>query len=119
MIMYRIALLYTYIQNKKKSKPTTCPICDTAILDDKQESIYCEGKCKAWLHRKCTGMSKLVFSTFRNSDNSFECLYCVFCKYKQEVEDLKIQVSSLTTELATRKNLHNLLQPVKLNQTPP
>ena len=44
-----------------------------------------------------------VFSTFRNSDDSFECLYCVLCKYKQEVEDLKIQVSFLTTELATRK----------------
>ena len=94
------------LKTRKSQNPlATCPICDTAILDDKQESIYCEGKCKAWLHRKCTGMSKSVFSTFRNSDNSFECLYCVLYKYiyKQEVEDLKIQVSSLTTELATQK----------------
>ena len=88
---------------RKKSRSSTCPVCDLIIHDDKQQSIYCEGKCQAWFHRKCTGMSKQVFSDFRSSDESFLCIYCVLGTYKREIDNLKQQVSSLTTELTTLK----------------
>ena len=91
-------------KSKKKPKPSTCSICETTIHDDKHQSIYCEGKCQAWFHRKCTGMSEQVFRDYRNSDEPFLCLYCVLFKYKQEIVNLKQQVSSLTTELSTLKN---------------
>ena len=47
---------------KKEPKQIKCSICDALIVDDKDEAILYEGKCQAWLHRHCTGMSKQMFS---------------------------------------------------------
>ena len=46
-------------------------------------------------------MSEQVFRDYRDSDEPFLCLYCVLCKYKQEIVNLKQQV---TIDLSTLKN---------------
>ena len=74
--------------NKKKVKLIKCSICDTVIIDNKDEAILCEGKCQAWLHRHCTGKSKQMFNLLAKSDEPFHCLYCILCDYKCEVEKL-------------------------------
>ena len=65
---------------KKKSKKTMCSVCDLVIVEDKDDAIFSEGKCQAWLHKHCTGMSKQRFGMLTKSDDPFVCLYCgVLC----------------------------------------
>ena len=39
----------------KKPKKHTCPICLDEINDNTQ---FCEGNCKSWIHRGCSGLLK-------------------------------------------------------------
>ena len=38
-----------------------CPICEEVIRDKSrihagEDAIFCEGSCRAWIHRKCAGL---------------------------------------------------------------
>ncbi len=39
-----------------------CAVCVKPIYDDKEDSIFCEGVCKDWIHRTCAGLSNLLSS---------------------------------------------------------
>ena len=68
-----------------EEEPAICPICDTAIqenaAEDTQssgdEAVFCEGKCEAWFHRKCAGLSKTAFIMASESEMSL-LLYVLF-----------------------------------------
>ena len=42
-------------------QPVTCGVCKNKIVDGKDEALYCEGRCQSWMHRYCTGVSKIQF----------------------------------------------------------
>ena len=44
-----------------------------------------------------------MFGMLTKSDDPFVCLYCVLCNYKVEIENLKKQVNSLSSDLAVLK----------------
>ena len=49
----------------KENEPTVCPVCCLTTVENNddvigEDAIYCESDCKAWIHRKCIGMSKMI-----------------------------------------------------------
>ena len=60
-----------------------CPICCVAIIDGKEEAIFCEGNCHAWLHRRCAGVSTSYFKSLSSNSAKFLCSYCS-CQVQQE-----------------------------------
>ena len=70
--------LTTKNTSKSSIKTIICPICEEAVVDpssknDGHDSIFCEGACKAWLHRGCAGMSKTVFEKVCDTDDPLFC----------------------------------------------
>ena len=70
-------------QCMKKSKINiTCPICDENIKEATKyrkgdDSIYCEGYCDAWIHRRCAGLSAVNFNMLSEAeDQTFFCIHC-------------------------------------------
>lgn len=103
---------------KKGSKGQfTCPICEDNILDQVgskpgEDSIFCDGTCATWLHRRCAGLNKEAFKTICKSINPFYCPHCKLGKQDEELQSLREsvaelsrQVASITGELASLKNL--------------
>lgn len=69
--------------NGKRGKKDTClcPICDEEIVEATakrrgDESIECEGRCAAWLHRRCAGLSKAALMEASESEDPFFCPNC-------------------------------------------
>ena len=79
-------------------------ICEKDIIHEKDDSIFCEGTCQAWLHRCCAGISKQVFTILSKSGSNdlYFCSYSV-AQYKKEIHSLWEQVSSLSKELSSLK----------------
>ena len=93
-------------QDKKKSKNShvvSCSICEQDIIDDRDDSVFCEGICQTWLHRRCAGLSKQVFAILSKSKDPYMCSFCSLSKYKEEITGLRNQITSLTNELASLK----------------
>jgi len=68
----------TATKNSKKKGECLCPICLEKIAKPTktkggQDSIYFEGECDAWLHRRCAGLSKSIFITLEKSSDPFFC----------------------------------------------
>ena len=97
-------------KRKKENQPTTCLICDETIKEatddvDGDDAVYCEGDCRAWLHRKCVYMSKQFYDKISVSDDPYHCPNCASAKQSQEISVLKQQVEDLTKEIACIKAL--------------
>ena len=106
-------------QEKRSKRNTTCPICEDTIKEPSkhkkgEDSIYCEGYCDAWIHRRCAGLSSTNFKTLREAgdDQTFFCLYCELQAHKAEIENL---ISSFT-EL--QKQLFDLKRKLEAIQAP-
>ena len=71
-------------QEQAQVNSTMCSVCDQAIMDGEpgQESIFCEGECLSWIHRRCVALSKGAFQLATESDDPFLCHYCV--SHKQD-----------------------------------
>ena len=66
---------------KKKGDVFICPICTEAIIEQTktrkgQDAVFCEGLCKGWLHRRCAGLSTILFNELVNSKVPFCCPHC-------------------------------------------
>ena len=56
-----------------------CVCCDTAVVDDEQDSIECFA-CKNWAHKKCAGLSDEVFHTLcdpKQANIHWVCQHCL------------------------------------------
>ena len=82
----------------KKPKQHTWPICLDEINDDTQDSIFCEGNCKSWIHRGCGGLSKPGL-TLAMKISSWNCSSCRLVLQSSEISELKKSVAALSEEL--------------------
>lgn len=87
-------------------EPSVCPVCEELVKepsddgkDPGDEALFCEGKCEAWYHRKCVGLSKCAYSRASESDIPFYCLFCLQLHYNNIISDLKLQISTLTSKV--------------------
>jgi hypothetical protein len=102
--------------HRKTAKSVTCPICEDVIKDKSgqeigEDSILCEGKCSTWLHRRCAGLSKVVFTCLITKKEAFLCPHCrldstinEMKEIKESVASLQDQISELKQQLAREKN---------------
>ena len=105
------ASIPTSLSSNKKPKESscTCPICEDAILDSSskrrgQESIFCEGECNTWLHRRCAGLSRVSFKSLAASSVPFYCPQCRISKLVVEVASLQATVAQLSSDLSVVKS---------------
>ena len=76
--------LNTPLHGKKKSKENelqVCIICELNIQEDTnqtegKDALFCEGDCQAWVHRKCVGMSKKMYTAWAEADDLYVCHNC-------------------------------------------
>lgn len=106
-------------KGQKDKEKTVCPVCDEHIVDATdgklgQESIFCDGACQAWLHRKCAGLSKSTFSELSKSIKPYQCPHCKVNVLESEVSSLKDLVKNLSSDLSMVTNeLTSLKEQVK------
>ena len=65
-------------RSEEDTESCVCGVCGVAVQEDPptgEESIFCEGNCQAWLHRKCAGLSSAAFAAI-SSSYPFTCLVC-------------------------------------------
>ena len=109
---------YARARQKRASKGSViCPICEDPIVDPSSQdaghdSIFCEGGCKAWLHRGCAGLSKAAFEEVCKSQDTFLCRYCRGVSQEVEILSLKASLSSLSDELACVRSLVSSLNDI-------
>jgi len=65
------------------------------------ESIFCEGYCDAWIHRRCAGLSAANFKVLSEAgeNQTFFCMYCELQAHKSEIENLMSSITELQTQL--------------------
>jgi len=88
------------IRVKKSKRNTTCPICDENIKDATKyrkgdDSIYCEGYCDAWIHRRCAGLSAVNFNMLSEAEDQTFCIHCKLEAHKAEIENLMSSITEL------------------------
>ena len=66
------------------NEPAVCPVSDIIIQEPTEDNqsagdkaVFCEGKCEAWFHCKCAGLSKTAFLIASESESLFYCMYCL------------------------------------------
>lgn len=92
-------------KGQKDKDKILCPVCDEYIVDTTdgkpgQDSIFCDGTCQAWLHRKCAGLSKSTFSELSKSIKPYQCSHCKLNVLESEVSSLKDLVKNLSSHLS-------------------
>ena len=80
-------------------------MCNEIIVDQVgskpgDDSIYCDGNCSSWLHRRCAGLTKSAFDTISKSDNPFHCPHCKISLHEEEIKSLKNLVMNLSSHLS-------------------
>ena len=94
-------------KNKAKSRTNvfSCSICDETIKEPSgkaqgEDSIFCDGQCKAWLHRRCAGLSIARFQAVSDSKDPFYCPACRLQSNETEIASLKADIGILAKQLA-------------------
>lgn len=78
-----------------------CPVCDEKIIDvatksqKVQDSIFCDGDCLSWLHRRCGELSKKRFLSMSKSQDPFCCPLCWLSNMEGKVADLMKEIQLL------------------------
>ena len=80
-------------------------IIESSDDTDGDDAFFCEGDCKAWLHRKCVCLSKKLYDKLSIFDDPFYCSHFIIAKQSQEISVLRNQVDDLTKEIAGMKAL--------------
>ena len=107
-------------KKKGKSKETDsavyCAICEEIIIDQNeqepgQDSIYCEGKCDAWVHRHCAGLTVSAFRASKTSSEPFHCLHCKLDSQANELASLRSIVCALQAEVSELRDRGSSVPP--------
>ena len=88
----------------KPAIPSICPVCEEGIIDatasrSGQDSIFCEGLCSSWLHRKCAGLSKQAFLVVSQPSVKFICPRCRLDHNEKELGKLKDKIVELEAKI--------------------
>ena len=89
-----------------RGKPSTsqdeiCSLCCRAIVEGKDEALFCEGEqsCNRWMHRYCAGVSvEHYYTVYESLDQSplpFNCSLCVQRKQAAQIDELKSTIAVL------------------------
>ena len=103
---------------KKKEKGTfICPICLENIVEatktrQGQDSIFCEGSCSTWLHRKCAGLSRTAFIKI-DKNLPYVCTHCKLQTQENEIKSLKNTVDMF---IKTVDELKVKLEPLAISK---
>ena len=93
--------------------PAKCGVCSGKITDGKDEALYCEGRCKTWMHRFCAGVSKIQFEELSsNTQSSYECATCCRELQAQKITALEDTVAALKSEVSQLKSVVERLLPL-------
>ena len=116
-------------QRKRRNTESSClyTICEETILerDDAKnisgdESIFCQGDCNGWLHRRCAGLNTATFAQLSatKDDTSFFCPSCWASRLEATVRKLQDEISSckstlvmVQSELASLRSVHGATAP--------
>jgi len=96
-------------QKKKLKKVITCPVCDDSIAvssnkSEGDDSVFCEGSCNVWFHRRCARLSTQAFKKLTLSKEPFMCNQCALVKHKDEIANLKQMIQDLSKVVSEIKN---------------
>ena len=91
-VAFNTVLKSPSISTKKAPSKCLCLICDKNIVDAStknkgQDSVFCEGSCQGWLHRRCAGLCKSIFKVISSPEHNFPfyCLYCTLVRYSEQI----------------------------------
>ena len=106
------------------SRSYTCPVCEEVIKDSSDscegdDSVFCDGLCQTWFHRKCAGLTKKAFLKISKSHLPFICYTCTIKNYNQDISSLKSLVEQLTTEMSSIRTILSTLSPNSLPDNSP
>ena len=93
---------------KRKSDP--CAVCNKAIVDGRDEALFCEGKCQAWLHRCCASVSSEQHKLLTASTEPFLFPTCGQEHNQAQIAELKNTVEALKLELSQLKKAFSDVQ---------
>ena len=79
----------------KQGDDTICDGCCSAIVDDEQDAIQCEGCCQKWYHRLCAGVSKFHYDMLADSPDPFICWLCADSLRKAVIRELQQELAKL------------------------
>ena len=93
-----------------KRRSDLCAVCNKAIVDGRDEALFCEGKCQAWLHRCCASVSSEQHKLLTASTEPFFCPTCGQEHNQAQIAELKNTVEALKFELSQLKKAFSDLQ---------
>ena len=101
---------YSTMPPKRKTDP--CAVLNLAIVDGRDEALFCEGKCQAWLYCGCVSVRSEQHRLLTASTEPFLCPTCGQehnCNQAQ-ISELKNTVEALKLELSQLKKAFSDLQ---------
>ena len=89
----------------KSSSSEQCRLCCQKVTEDRDEVLFCGGKCRGWFHRYCAGISlaqyEAIQAQVRSTDEPalFFCLLCTKHVHREEVKELRSTIAALKKEV--------------------
>ena len=83
----------------------TCGICRKAVVDGKDDALFCEGHCQRWLHRVCASVTEEQHARLAASEQPFLCPACCQAHNLQQIAELTSTVDALKLELEQLKQV--------------
>ena len=103
------------VKRNKQKKKVDPPQVDSLVFGSRiteaneeegitgDDTVFCEGKCDAWIHRTCIGLNKQSYEALSESEPSYLYPHCMLSKQMNEIKDLKQLVKSLAENLSAAK----------------
>ena len=82
-----------------------CGLCFKAIVENRDEALFCKGSCNKWMHRYCVGVSLSHYEALQYSPLPF----LVQTKHSATIEALKFQLQLSGEKLGSFMRPQNVL----------
>ena len=89
----------------KPQQTVSCPICNDKIKEASgkktvgDDAIFCEGNCQSWVHRRCAGLSTILFKELTSTTEPYCCPHCKLQSTVKELNSLKAEFTHLKSAL--------------------